>query len=114
MNKRAHLRQVGVLLIERMVKEGQQPYPAESWNEYRSSPEEAGLEDEMRQQQRSAAQQMLMNNPEYLQRLQSLYSRTYGYQDQSAPQTLSETVAAQKEPGSISAENVPKVVSAPK
>lgn len=52
----------------------------------------------------------LAENDAYYQRLKGLYDRYM-----SAPKpTLSETVAAQKDPTNISAENVPKVVSAPK
>lgn len=112
MIKSAKLRRAGVHFVEKLVKEAQL-HPVEAmrqgaawnvglkdlWGEYGINPE-----DEM------AAQRTLASNPEYFQRMRSLYDKVYG----QAEPTMSEVAAARKKPANISAENAPKVVSAPK
>lgn len=112
MIKSAQLRQAGVHFIDRLVKEAQL-HPVEAmrqgaawntglkdlWGEYGIDPG-----DEI------AAQHALASNPDYYQRMRSLYDKVYG---QETP-TMSEVAAAEKKPVNITAENAPKVVSAPK
>lgn len=109
----AKVRRAGVQFIDKLVKEAQL-HPVEAmrqgaawnvglkdlWGEYGINPDE----DEM------AVQRAMTNNPEYFQRMKSLYDKVYG---QATP-TMSEAAAASKKPVNISAENAPKVVSAPK
>jgi hypothetical protein len=57
-----------------------------------------------------AAQHVPTGNPEYYQLMQALYDKIH---EQATP-TMSEAALASKKPVSTLAENVPKVVSAPK
>ncbi len=112
MDKRAHLRRAGVLFLEARIKEGQwdNAHPIEQMRQ--GARYNTGLTD-LRSEMGidpDAHLSALANNEEYYNRLRGLYDK------HMAPQkpTLSESVAAQKQPVNISAENVPKVVSAPK
>ena len=80
----------------------------ELWGDYGIDPEDV------------AAQQAAMaENDEYYDRMRALYEKTMMSPQELArfqqqPSTLSEVAAASKKPANISAENAPKVVSAPK
>lgn len=112
MNKRAHIRRVAAFSLDHRIKEGQFEgmHPVEQMR--RGAQYSSGLEDLQSEFGVSPEGQdrALVENEEYYNRLRGLYDKHL-----SAPKpTLSETVAAQKDPTTISAENVPKVVSAPK
>lgn len=108
MVKCAKLRRAGVQFIDRLIKEGQMAHPMEQmrrnarystglrnlWSEYDIAPEDV------------AAQQAAMaGNDEYYNRMRKLYDTMM------SPEQLAQY---QQEPTQISAENAPKVVSAPK
>lgn len=122
MIKSAKLRQIGVQTIDLLVKEGQAAHPMELmrrnarystglrklWGEYGINPEDM-----------TAQQAAMAENDEYYNRMRNLYEETMMSpqelaQFQQQPSTLSEVAAASKKPVNISAENAPKVVSAPK
>lgn len=112
MDKHAHIRRVAVFTLDQHVKEGQWEgaHPVDLMR--RGAQYNAGIENLRNEFGISPDNQerALAENEAYYQRLRGLYDKYM-----SAPkQTLSETVAAQKDPTNIAAENVPKVVSAPK
>jgi len=111
-DRRAQLRGTAVLLLDQQIKEAQlsSAHPIDTMRQ--NAQYEMGLAGLQNELGVSPENHLgaLAENEDYYRRLRGLYDKHLG----GSNPTLSETVAAQKSDTGITAENVPKVVSAPK
>jgi len=117
--KSAKLRQMGVGFIDHLLKQGQAVDPMEMRRDaqYNTGLRELWSNSGISPDDIVAQQAAVANNDDIYRRIQKLYEKTTAPAqglNRNQPSTLSEMAAASKKPTNITAENAPKIVSAPK